>query len=174
MAMKACRECKTEVSTEAKTCPHCGTPNPTTPKASAKDTFAGFLVLAAIVGGTVTMCSDSDAEKQAKAQAKAEADVKCAQDLSCIGEKFVVTVSGFCSQRVEQQAKNAVQWTDKALEQKFKYYQWGNQEKTVVTLEGDKVQFQNGFGAFVNMVYACDVDVKSGDVLGVRVEEGKL
>lgn len=174
MAMKPCRECKTEVSTEAKTCPHCGTPKPTTRKATAKDTFAGAVLLAAIVGGTVTMCSDSDAEKQAKAQAKAEADAKCAQDLSCIGEKFVITVSGFCSQRVEQQAKNVVQWTDKTLEHKFGHYQWGNQAKTVVTLAGDKVQFQNGLGAFVNMVYACDVDVKSGEVVGVRVDEGRL
>ena len=120
------------------------------------------------------MCSDSDDEKQAKAQAKAEADAKCVQDLTCVGEKFIITVSGYCSQKVEQEAKNAVQWTDKTLEHKFGHYQWGNQDKSMVTLVGDKVQFQNGFGAFVNMVYACDVDVKSGDVLGVRVEEGRL
>lgn len=29
MALKPCRECKKEVSTEAKTCPHCGKKNPT-------------------------------------------------------------------------------------------------------------------------------------------------
>ena len=28
MALKPCRECKTEISTRAKTCPHCGLKRP--------------------------------------------------------------------------------------------------------------------------------------------------
>jgi hypothetical protein len=28
MALKACRECRRDVSTEAQSCPHCGVPNP--------------------------------------------------------------------------------------------------------------------------------------------------
>tara|TARA_B110000046_G_C12786834_1_gene311371 strand:- start:70 stop:573 length:504 start_codon:yes stop_codon:yes gene_type:complete len=32
MALKACRECKKKVSTEASTCPSCGVPNPTQKK----------------------------------------------------------------------------------------------------------------------------------------------
>lgn len=42
MAMKECRECKKEVSTEAKACPHCGTTNPTQLK---KKTSVGMKVL---------------------------------------------------------------------------------------------------------------------------------
>lgn len=40
MAMKDCRECKKEVSTEAKTCPHCGVKNPT-----QKQTSTGMKIL---------------------------------------------------------------------------------------------------------------------------------
>lgn len=174
MALKSCRECGKEVSTEAKTCPHCGVEKPTTPQPTAKDTITGLVFLVLVVAGALTMCGESDSEKQAKAQAKAAEDAKCAQELSCIGERLGITASGFCSDQVERLAKNSATWTDKTLEPKFSHYRWANTEKSAVTLIGDKVQFQNGFGAHVNMVYHCDVDVKTKAVIGVRANPGKL
>ncbi|MBX9612444.1 MAG: zinc ribbon domain-containing protein [Burkholderiales bacterium] len=174
MALKPCRECRQEVSTEAKTCPHCGTPNPTTPKATAKDTLAGLVVLALIAAGTVVTCSDSDDEKKAKAKKADDALAKCRQDLACIGEKVSISASGACAREVERLAKNSMRWTDKSLESKFSHYRWGTPDKTHVTLLGDKAQFQNGFGAYINVVYACDVDVQSYGVGKVDVQEGRL
>lgn len=174
MALKPCRECKQEVSTEAKACPNCGTPKPTTPKASAKETLATLVVLILLVAGGVTMCSDSDAEKQAKAQKAEEESAKCRQNLSCIGEKVSISASGACAREVERSAKNSMRWIDKSLEPKFSRYRWATADKKQVTLVGDRAQFQNGFGAYINVVYTCDVDVQSYGVEKVRVQEGRL
>lgn len=46
MSLKACRECKKEVSSEAKTCPHCGISGPT--KAKGMSLGTGCLVLVII------------------------------------------------------------------------------------------------------------------------------
>jgi hypothetical protein len=58
MALKPCKECKQEVSTKAKSCPHCGAKNPTV---SGKDTAKGclaFIVLFAVLTVIITSCSD--------------------------------------------------------------------------------------------------------------------
>jgi hypothetical protein len=48
MALKPCKECKTEVSSSAKKCPHCGVDNPTLTNRQA---LGGCLVLLLIIGG---------------------------------------------------------------------------------------------------------------------------
>lgn len=45
MALKPCRECGKEVSTEAKACPHCGAINPTLPAGATVSTKAGCLTV---------------------------------------------------------------------------------------------------------------------------------
>lgn len=44
MGLKPCKECGNEVSTQAKTCPHCGVDNPA-PEFGPIMTFIGKLVL---------------------------------------------------------------------------------------------------------------------------------
>lgn len=51
MAIKPCRECKAEVSTEAKTCPKCGTPAPTADQPSR-----GFKIALGAVFGLFAVC----------------------------------------------------------------------------------------------------------------------
>lgn len=53
MAMKPCLECKKEVSTEAKACPHCGKVAPTT--SSARRILVGVLVGVMGIGVFVAM-----------------------------------------------------------------------------------------------------------------------
>lgn len=58
MALVACKECKNEVASSAKKCPHCGVSNP---GAGMKEVMAGVVVLGVIVAVTMSMCSgDSD------------------------------------------------------------------------------------------------------------------
>jgi hypothetical protein len=57
VALKPCRECKTEISTEAKTCPHCGVRGPT--GTTEQQTLARFLLC--IVGCFILMASISSA-----------------------------------------------------------------------------------------------------------------
>lgn len=175
MAIKPCRECTKDVSTEAKTCPHCGVSDPTKAKASPKDTLIGTAVLIAIVAGLVTMCGDSDAEKQAKAEEAKAKQAECQKDLQCIGDQLVISAGFLCPKEIEKLAKNSAKWLDGTLEPKFSSFRWRSKRHDVVTLIGDKVQFQNGFGANINMIYECDMTAgRDPVVLEVRVREGKL
>lgn len=56
MALKPCIECKREISTEAKTCPHCGKKNPTTSPADQAKGCAGCLIILGVLA-IIGMCS---------------------------------------------------------------------------------------------------------------------
>lgn len=123
--------------------------------------------------------TEADAKKRAAeaeveaAAAKVKQDA-CLTDIRCIGEKGSVTAEVYCPRHIEALAKNSAEWTDKGfLDSKFSRYRLAD-TKGVVTYIGDKVTFQNGFGADVNMVYFCDVDVYAEKVISVDVEEGRL
>lgn len=174
MALKPCRECKAEVSTEAKTCPHCGVANPTKVPPSAKDTLIGGVIVAVVVAIGVTMCGDSDADKTAAASKRAADDATCAKNLQCQGDKGSISAGIRCKSHVEKLAKHSMQWTDGTLEPKFSRFRWKNEKEGLITFVGDKAQFQNGFGAYTNVVYECDLDRSLSQVLDVRVREGRL
>ena len=76
--------------------------------------------------------------------------------------------------QVERLAQYAHEWTDGFLDPKFTHYRWRDMEAGVVTHIGDKIRFQNGFGAWQNMVYECDISADGESVLDVRVMAGKL
>ena len=136
----------------------------------------------ALVAVAVYACSDSDADKakkaaesKAAAEAQAVADAACLTDLQCIGDKGTITAGIKCPSQIEKLAKGAVKWTDGTLEPKFSRFRWKDKTAGVVTHIGDKAQFQNGFGAFINVVYTCDLDMRnSGEVVHVGVSEGRL
>ncbi|RZA20544.1 MAG: zinc ribbon domain-containing protein [Proteobacteria bacterium] len=133
--------------------------------------IAGILVLA-VSGWLLYQCNKSPSEEEMKAAAaSAEA---CKRDLKCIGEKLSTAAAFRCPEHVERLAKHSVRWVDKTLEPKFSRFRWANLEKTSVTVIGDRVEFQNGFGAFTPIIYECDLDVKTEAVLDVRIEEGRL
>jgi hypothetical protein len=60
MAIKACRECGKEVSTQAGKCPHCGVSAPTMGKAAQSALGALFLLAIVGIGFGVAQCSQSD------------------------------------------------------------------------------------------------------------------
>jgi hypothetical protein len=122
------------------------------------------------------------AEKQKATDAKADAtlvvaDAKeeaCRLDLSCWGEKAATVATIRCPALVVRMAKHDSEWTDGWLETKFSRYRWADKKAGVVTVIGDKVKFQNGFGAWTPMIYECDVDPATETVLDLRVREGRL
>lgn len=62
MALKPCRECKRDVSTEAAKCPHCGTPHPTASMSKGAQGCLGCLgviVVFAIIGSLIDSGADS-------------------------------------------------------------------------------------------------------------------
>jgi hypothetical protein len=170
MPLKKCRECEKEVSTSAKECPSCGAPKPTTYPPS-KQSQIGTLVffIAAIIFYQLVFGDDSDAEKEPSLS-----DTQCKKELSCWAEKGYVSATVYCSSSVEDLAKNSHQWTDSFAEPKFSHYRWKDSDNGFVTYIGDKIQYQNGFGAWINYTYECDFDPNTETVLDVRARQGKM
>ncbi len=83
--------------------------------------------------------------------------------------------AGFrCVDYVEKMAKYNAKWTDGMLEPKFSHARWKDKQNKIITAIGDKVQFQNGFGAYQNYIYECDLDIEGEVVYDVRANPGKL
>ncbi len=169
MALKPCRECKSAVSTSAAKCPHCGITSPTT---TVREISFISIALCVLVAALFYSCSESDSEKEAKKAAQVTKDADCAKDLQCAGDKGGLSAGLLCKKQIEGQAKNSVKWTDEALEPKFSHFRWKDQSAGIITHIGDKVQFQNGFGAYVNIIYECDLQGQT--VIAVRTREGRI
>lgn len=165
--MPKCKGCSTDVAADDKSCPHCGIKNPASGR---KEIVVGLA--AVILGITVlTQCaSDSEADKKAAAIEEA----KCKQDLQCWGDKSSAAAGAYCRDYIEKLANFTFRWTDKALEPKFSRIRWLNKEGATLTFIGDKIEFQNGFGAYQRHVYECDFDPASKTVLDVSAEPGHL
>jgi hypothetical protein len=92
MALKPCRECKKEVSTEAKTCPHCGVANPVAGASlgGCSNTIVSIVIVIAVVSA-INLCSDSKpadpATERAQAKEKASYETKSYALTAC--QQFV-------------------------------------------------------------------------------------
>lgn len=117
---------------------------------------------------------EAEAKALAEKEAKEKAEKGCRQDLQCWAEKHFATASAYCQDPVERMAKYDFKWNDGMLEPKFSRYKWKNKEKGIVTYIGDKIQFQNGFGAFQNHVYLCDYNTITEQVVSVNAQPGRL
>lgn len=85
-----------------------------------------------------------------------------------------ITAGIVCSDMIERMAKYSHRWTDGFLGSKFTRF---NPKQTIdgyARYHGDKVQFQNGFGAWQNMRYWCDVDLDANRAIRVDVTPGRL
>ncbi|SPR99535.1 zinc ribbon domain-containing protein [Cupriavidus taiwanensis] len=179
MALVKCKECKKEVSSKAKLCPHCGVKNPSV---GTKETLVGlFVVLMGVVMLTQCMggskdgdAGKADAPSNETAEQIAAKEAACKSDLQCWGDKHVIAASVACAPEVEKLAKYSHKWTDGMMDTKFPRFRWANKDHSAVTYIGDKIQFQNGFGAMQNHLYHCDYDPLAKQVLNVRAAPGRL
>lgn len=173
MSIVQCKVCKKEVSKTAPVCPHCGEIKPGKTKGSSVGWLVGAGLLVAAGFGLVT-CTDDAAEKVV--QPPKLDDAVCAKDLQCFGEKALLNNQAQCITAIEKLAKHEVKWVDTMLESKFSKFKWRSQDNQIITVLGDKVRFQNGFGVFTKIIYECDVQ-QTGDqwaVLRARVKEGSF
>lgn len=174
MALKPCKSCKHTVDASAKTCPSCGVANPGVTTGSA---IGGGILLVIIIAVVVSMCSggkgDEAAEKEAAQQKKID-EAACRKDLDCAGEAYGIAAGVYCKSPVERLAKYTSRWTDGTFDLKFTHFRWLNKEQGTLTFVGDKIEFQNGFGAFQKHIYECDFNPENKQVLDVRARPGQL
>lgn len=159
MALAKCKECGKEVSTNAKTCPHCGVKHPGVGDVSATSIFVGTFAFAIIIF-LISQCSSSN-------------DAACKLDSKCWGNKSSVDASVDCKKHIEKIAQYSARWTGQSYEL-FSRIRWLNKEKATLTFVGDGIEFQNGFGAYQPYVYECDYDPTSKTVIDARAWPGRL
>lgn len=167
--MTNCKECKQPVSTSAKACPHCGVKDPAV---TAKHKLIGLGILIGVVFA-LSQCASSDPSPEEEKAAAAK-EAACKQDLQCWGDKQSVSAGVYCADPVEKLAKYSARWTDGTLEPKFSHFRWLNKEQGTLTVIGDKIEFQNGFGAYQAYTYECDYDPATKTVLDVRAQPGRI
>ena len=79
----------------------------------------------------------------------------CRQDLGCWGEKHAMAATFACQPLIEGSAKYDYEWTDGWLGVKLPRFRWKDRKAGTLSYTGDKIKFQNGFGAWQHAVYWC-------------------
>jgi hypothetical protein len=99
----------------------------------------------------------------------------CRQDLKCWAEKNEINAVVRCKREIERFAAYIMKWTNNGwIESEFSRYQWHNQNDGLIAYIGDKAQFQNGFGAWENVIYYCVYDPATDRAVNVEVAPGRL
>jgi hypothetical protein len=167
MAITGCRECGKEISTRAEKCPHCGV-------AVARRVGLGWklaLIAAAILVAYMLKGGERPAAPPAAtavaAAAPRDQQAQCDADAKCFAEKHAGDAAGPCRRSVEALAPRDFQWLQG---QKFSVYERYPDNPAIVTYSGDQIRFQNAFGAWQVMTYACDFNVVSGKAIEARAD----
>lgn len=175
MALVECMDCKKEISKNAEKCPHCGAANAHLTAQTLLGCF-GLIVVILVIGGFMSLCSTekSDEEKEAARKEAEIADTECRKDAACWGEKHLRTAARHCKPKIERFAQYSFNWTTGFLEPEFARWILKDRDTGALVYFGDKIQFQNGFGAMQNHYYRCDYDPINEVVLDVEVWPGFL
>ena len=107
------------------------------------------------------------------------AEAKPAEPAEVTGDrllnKFRAEASVRCKRPVEKLAKNDFQWTTSGfLDLEFSRAMVDKDRPRVLLLGGDKIKFQNGFGAWIRHKYICEFDTATREVLNVAAEPGQF
>jgi hypothetical protein len=127
----------------------------------------GCVSLVLLAGAAVWFCGKPAPESAAER-------AKCRANLQCWAERHFVSALVACGDAIERRAQYSFKWTESFGERKFSFYRWTDQKNGVVTYIGDKVQFQNGFGAWQPFTYECDLDTAREIATAVRLGPGRL
>ncbi|WP_296761603.1 hypothetical protein [Sediminimonas sp.] len=99
-----------------------------------------------------------------------EPEVECGRDLQCLDKEHGTIASLRCEPLIEDLAEYSHRWTDTWLEPKFDRISWANMQENQIVIIGDKIEFQNGFGAFQRVLYKCVYDFGNETVVEATVE----
>ena len=102
------------------------------------------------IGGTLTPSTTPTS-----IQTSQVSDADCRKTLRCWAEKHTADAAVRCREPVERLAKNNFEWTDGMFEPKSSHYRWRNEGTGEVTYIGDKIKYQNCFGAWTFYTYEC-------------------
>lgn len=116
---------------------------------------------------------ESSELEMAQAVARHEANMRqeevCRAELNCWSRRHMLHAAAACKRGIEAQAKWQAEWTDGASRPMFSRHAWANEPDGHIVYFGNQVKFQNGFGAWRRVDYACTFDTRSRAVVEVSV-----
>lgn len=167
MPLTTCKACHGQVSSDAKTCPHCGKPLDTADRIA--HAIPGVLTGLAVLY-FISLCSGP--ARAPPTPPNREEVAACRADIKCTGERNAIFASFACQREMEAQAKYAARWPDD--HPSWFYNEWRDAEKSAIVYLGDRLQLQNGFGAWENYIYSCTYDPDSDHVIEVFLAAGRI
>lgn len=169
MSLVACKECKKEVSKNAKTCPNCGIKSPGISGKDAGKGCLGLVVASLFIAGMLASCDDSKSTVEPMLS-----DTQCQQSLPCLAEKHIIYAGAMCQSPIQKMSQYSYEWTDGFSNPRFSRYRWVNKDKGIITYIGDEIKMQNGFGAWAVYSYECDFDTVNKAVIDVSASQGRI
>ncbi len=131
-------------------------------------------IIGLFILGFVAVWLFSGESTASKAEAKAK-EAECREDLQCWAHKHRIDADIACSPQIERLARYTTEWTDGfSAGPKFARYRWKNKAAGQVTYIGDRIKFQNGFGAWQDHMYMCDYDPTTKSASGIVAAPGRL
>lgn len=144
---------------------------PASPEAqAAPDPTADALEIQERQAQQATKEAEQVAQERIQATEEAEQErlemfAGCRGDAECWSKKHDVDAGSKCARLVERWAKYDYEWTNGWTQPKFRLWGWANREEGILRYTGDHIKFQNGFGAWQRMYYACDYNTETGYAL---------
>lgn len=98
---------------------------------------------------------------------------ECDTDM-CFIDRHSVDLRLYCRPEIEALATYDFEWTDGLFTQWYSRGGVSEDNADHLMIFGDKLKFQNGFGAWANVIYMCVYDMKNKEVVRVAAEAGRL
>jgi hypothetical protein len=124
---------------------------------------------------TLEPAKGGSTEAHSEELAQLRSDIACSTDVDCVAQNNIIVDTAICKDAIQGKARWDYEWTGSALI--FSSWHFNPHRHTkdgIVDYYGDSLRFQNGFGAWMNMVYRCTVDTKNNTVVKVSAAPGHL
>jgi len=110
-------------------------------------------------------------DEMSRRAAQVRKDYDCNQNVQCVGAKiFTVEARAACIDGLERMAIYRHKWTDNWHEDRIIGYKWKDESKTIMQGIGNKLEIENGFGAWQQVAYACEVNAADSRLINIIVE----
>lgn len=136
--------------------------------------FLWFVVILVGIGFTINLLGGTNPATTSSSAESSTTDTQCRHNLQCWGDKASIGAGIFCKKPIEHLANYDSQWTDSWYEPKMSRFGWADETVGTLRFSGDKLKFQNGFGAWSPMVYHCTYNPANNEVSDVWAEEGRI
>lgn len=96
----------------------------------------------------------------------------CKQDPACMAKKYQPVFDADCRTLIEALAEKSARYEYKIeyglLTSPYSRVKFADKKKSILELYGNKIKFQNGFGAWQKVGYVCRFDINKKQVTGVK------